>query len=66
MLTRIYHDFWPPDGSTIGPNIVASAICGVVAYLKWVRPHLRGLHKKLDHVIKYHPDIPELPTKEGQ
>lgn len=32
---RIHMDLWPPDQSTVGPNLVASAILGTILYFVW-------------------------------
>jgi hypothetical protein len=65
---RVYHDFWPPDASGVGPNIVASVVVWLVVGLTWLRPHLKRLHQshqamhdKVDHVIKHSTDIPDMP-----
>lgn len=31
IFPRLFHDFWPPDASSVGPNLVASAVFGVAA-----------------------------------
>lgn len=65
----IYLDFWPPDASRVGPNLVASAVLAVLAAPKVVKEwrkhiaHRDAMHKKLDHIIFHSPDIPPLEDK---
>ena len=78
---RLTADFWPPDRSAVGPNLVASVIqwALVLIVASLVYPPLRkaidrwatakfhsahdALHSKLDHIIRHHPDIPEMEDK---
>ena len=65
---RFVTDFWPPDRSFIGPNIVASAVLlslGVLAIFKRMKREHAHLHAKLDHIVKHSPDIPDFPHKDG-
>lgn len=65
---RVGPDFWPPDQSTVGPNIIAAIIQGIIvsiiAILLWP-PWRKRIHsfvdRKLDvlsaHHEKHHADI---------
>ena len=67
---------WPSDLGN-GPEAVQQMILtAVIAVLLWppTRKRIRlyltrkdsELHRKLDHIIKHHPDIPDLPPKDEQ
>ena len=65
---------WEPVKTNIGAGVWWAVIVGIVSTI--VYPPLRrkvsnfiqkensDLHKKLDHIIKHHPDIPPLPKDE--
>jgi hypothetical protein len=86
--SRFVADFWPPDRSFIGPNLVASVVqAGAIlivgallypptrrAFERYMHRHVEdikahvsaehaALHKKVDHIIRHHPDIPEFDPK---
>ena len=68
---RLVLDFWPPDSSRVGPNLLASIIqwlvvvfIAVVIYpplRKWVERELDHIHTKLDHAINTNPNVEDLP-----
>ena len=68
---RFLADFYPPDRSYVGPTLVAAVIqwagVGIVfaavypPVRHWIERELDHVHKKLDHVIEHHPDIPSFP-----
>ena len=43
-----------------------TVVYGIIAYLfipvvrKFVNSHMTSLHRKLDHIVKHSPDIPDL------
>lgn len=48
MFARLLHDFWPPDASSIGPNLVASAVCFAGGWFwkgRILLAHLDELHR---------------------
>lgn len=51
-MTWVWHrfltDFWPPDASTVGPNLVASGVCTAGLYVFHLRKQMKALHEKLD------------------
>lgn len=51
---RLGADFWPPDRSFVGPNLVASVIqatvIAIVAFLVWP-PFRRRLHRLIDRKL---------------
>lgn len=53
--SRIGHDFWPPDRSFVGPNLLAAAvqalIVGLVVVLIWP-PTRRRLHRFMDRKLE--------------
>ena len=69
---------WEPVKTNIGAGIWWAAIVGIVTTLVYpplrrkvsafITRHLKSetdeLHRKLDHIIEHHPDIPDLPPKE--
>ena len=67
----LYIDFWPPDASRIGPNLVASLVQWLFVgatvmfvypkFRKWVERELDHLHAKMDHVIEHNPNVKNLP-----
>ena len=67
---RLVMDFWPPDSSPIGPNLLASIIqwlvvvfIAVVIYpplRKWIERELDHIHVKLDHAINTNPNVRDL------
>lgn len=68
---RLGRDFWPPDNSPIGPNLVASLLQWLVVALvatliypplrRWIERELDHVHTKLDHLVKYNPNVKDLP-----
>lgn len=60
---RLYHDFFPPDASAVGPNLVASVVQWVAIALvmavvyppfrKWVEGELDHIHQRIDHLSKH-------------
>lgn len=58
--------FWPSlEGN--GPEaLVQTVVYGIIAYLfipvvrKFVNSHMTSLHRKLDHIVKHSPDIPDM------
>ena len=54
---------WLWENHAVG-NFAATVALGAVGLPKLVkewRQHKTELHRKLDHIIYHHPDIPELP-----
>lgn len=77
-LSRLWFNyFWSSDKGN-GPEAIqqtalyaAIAITFVPPLRKWFENHMKNLHakldeahRKMDHIIEHHPDIPPLPPKE--
>jgi hypothetical protein len=73
-----HHWVWPAEGPGGIPGDVAATfvwvlIAGLVTVLVWppirrqvetiIKRHTAELHLKMDHIIKHHPDIPDLPKE---
>lgn len=67
---------WATNGSEQLVAIIIGAMITYIVWPKfrhamdgWIKGHMHAsneeLHRKLDHIIKHHPDIPPLPPKEG-
>jgi hypothetical protein len=73
-----FHYEWPSDLGNGPESITELFVGGVVVSLLWprvrraishfIKDHLKSehaeLHRKLDHIIAHHPDIPSLDKEE--
>jgi len=73
-LSYQWFNYWWPSDKGNGPEAIqqtlvyaATAALFVPIIHRWITKHLDALHAKLDkshelmrHIIKYHPDIPEI------
>jgi hypothetical protein len=63
-----FHYFWPSDMGNGPEALQQTVVYGAIAVIfvpvvrKWFRRHVAELHAKMDHIIKHHPDIPDLPV----
>ena len=76
FAARLHSDFWPIDKATVVVTVMAvfypplrRAIDAAAARHKnEIKAHITNelgeVHRKMDHIIYHHPDIPPLPTKE--
>ena len=66
LYTLWYGYFWPSLKGNGPEALVQTIVYGALAYLlvpvvrRFVNGHTKALHKKLDHIIRHHPDIPPL------
>ena len=70
MHTLWFGYFWPSLKGN-GPEAIAQSVVYALAgyvlippFRKWVNSGFQGLHEKVDHIIKHHPDIPDFPDKD--
>jgi hypothetical protein len=59
-LVSLWRFLWP-GWDALWPNILASVICGFVAWL-WARRHVRRIHRKLDRLHE-HLGVEDTPPK---
>lgn len=59
---------WEPVKTNVGGGVwwaVLVAITTAIVYpplRHWIEHELNQIHAKLDHIVKHHPDIPDIPA----
>ena len=71
---RLAVDFWPPDSSPVGPNLLASVVQWLIVasvatlvyppFRKWIERELDHVHHKMDHMIETNKNVKNLPNEE--
>jgi len=66
LYTLWYGYFWPSLKGNGPEALIQTLVYGAIAYFlvpavkSWVDNHMSELHKKVDHIIRHSPDIPEM------
>ena len=66
LYTLWFGYFWPSLKGNGPEALVQTVVYGLIAYAfvpvfrKFINSHMKSIHRKLDHVIKNSPDIPDL------
>lgn len=66
---RLVTDFWPPDQSSIGPNLIASGIAFWAGWMwkgRRIVHHLTTLHEKHDRLAQAHEELAATQDAHGE